>query len=181
MSYTTTVDGGPELAAVLARINAALSDLQPAMEIGARLWLNRIQLGFRAGRDPWGNRWAPLRQRRGQPLRDTGRLQRSFTTRSDATGFSIGTNTCYAIAHQFGATVRADQPAGRVSLCGYVTKGSPFLRWRTRDGKWHAAKQVTIPRRAMLPITEGGTLALPQDWVDDLAQTLERHIMGGAA
>lgn len=180
MSAISVQINNAEVTARLAAIQLAINDLSPAMEIGARLWLNRITRGFRAGTDPWGKSWAPLKQRRGQPLRDTGRLRNSIVAESDPRGFSIGTNTCYAIVHQFGATVRADQPAGRRSLCGYTTKGAKMLRWRTRDGHWHSAKEVEIPRRAFFPITEAGNLDPPGDWIDELLATLQRHIEGAA-
>lgn len=162
--------------ALLNAVRSALTDMSPAMEVAGRVWQSNTQQGFRQGVDPWGKRWRPLRSRRGQPLRDTGRLQRSIVARSDPKGFDLGSNVCYLIAHQFGAVVRADQPAGRASLCGYVTKGSRYLRWRTRDGKYHAAKQVTIPRRAVLPITEQGNIDPPKDWITDLVQTVNDYL-----
>src|SRR3954469_4066225 len=60
-----------------------------------------IVLGFSGGRDPYGNRWAPLKAKRGrraggQPLRDTGRLQNSFNVQRTETGIVIRSGVSYA-------------------------------------------------------------------------------------
>jgi len=160
-----------EVQALLTHLAKSLGDLKPVLNaLGATL-LARVQLGFRTGRAPDGSTWRPLRHRSGQPLRDTGRLLRSFTYRAEAKEVIVGTNTCYAPVHQFGATVRADQPAGKQSLCGYVTKGSPYLRWKAEGGTWHAAKQVVIPPRPFFPVN-----TLPPDWQADLLSTLRQFL-----
>lgn len=64
--------------------------------------IEQIDAGFASSRDPYGQRWQPLKVRRGQPLRDTGRLQRSFSGSSDPNGFKVGTDVVYANVHQFG-------------------------------------------------------------------------------
>ena len=57
---------------------------------------------FRAGKAPDGTPWLPLKTRQGQPLRDTGRLQRSITFATTETAAVIGTNVVYARAHNQG-------------------------------------------------------------------------------
>ena len=59
-------------------------------------------LRFRSGKAPDGTPWLPLQARQGQPLRDTGRLQRSITWEADDQQATIGTNVKYARAHNFG-------------------------------------------------------------------------------
>ena len=59
-------------------------------------------LRFKAGKAPDGTPWRPLTHRQGQPLRDTGRLQRSITVATTETAAVIGTNVVYARAHNFG-------------------------------------------------------------------------------
>lgn len=101
---------------------------------------------FRAGTTPDGEAWAPLRLRDGQPLRDTGRLQRSMTLGDvTARGFRVGTNVAYAPTHQFGATI--------------VPVSARALRFKTRDGRWHLLKKATIPARPFLPLAR-----LPRRW-----------------
>ena len=57
---------------------------------------------FRRGVSPDGTPWLPLKTRQGQPLRDTGRLQRSITWDSTDDQAVIGTNVVYARAHNDG-------------------------------------------------------------------------------
>ena len=64
--------------------------------------LRQVQLGFKTGTDPDGVPWAPLKHRVGQPLRKTGRLNRSFNARPSGQGIAIGTNVVYAQYHQRG-------------------------------------------------------------------------------
>jgi phage virion morphogenesis protein len=59
-------------------------------------------LNFRNSRAPDGAPWLPLKHRQGQPLRDTGRLQRSITWKSNHDTAVIGTNVIYARAHNHG-------------------------------------------------------------------------------
>jgi phage virion morphogenesis protein len=90
-------------------------DLQQLLGVTARLreqrtLMNRIgravhsdtMMRFRAGKAPDGTPWLALKTRQGQPLRDTGRLQRSITWESDASSATIGTNVVYARAHNVG-------------------------------------------------------------------------------
>jgi phage virion morphogenesis protein len=59
-------------------------------------------LNFRNSRSPDGTPWLPLKHRQGQPLRDTGRLQRSITWTSNHNTATVGTNVIYARAHNDG-------------------------------------------------------------------------------
>lgn len=47
-----------------------------------------------------------------------------------------GTNLIYARIQEYGGTI--------------VAKNKPFLVFKTRDGRWHSVKSVTIPARAYL-------------------------------
>jgi phage virion morphogenesis protein len=67
-------------------------------------------LRFRAAKAPDGTPWLPLKTRRGQPLRDTGRLQRSITWEATDTQATIGTNVAYGAAHNFGVPGRGAAP-----------------------------------------------------------------------
>lgn len=92
----------------LKRLAAKMEDItRPAFrrEGNKRLSEATIELvheSFEKSITPDGKKWAPLKVRRGQPLRDTGRLLASITPRSSASGFSVGTNVIYAAVHQFG-------------------------------------------------------------------------------
>ena len=90
-------------------------DLQQLLDVTTRLQQQRTLmqrigravhadtlLRFRSGKAPDGTPWAPLKTRQGQPLRDTGRLQRSITVATTETAAVIGTNVVYARAHNQG-------------------------------------------------------------------------------
>lgn len=146
-------------------------DTLPLMQDLGRAAKTQVQLGFRSGTAPDGTRWAPLKFRSGQPLRDTGRLRNSIDYRASRDEVIVGTNVCYAIVHQFGATIRANpRKRGRRSLCGYVHKGSPVLVFRAEGGRVIRAKQVTIPERKIFP--EG---SLPARWERPLLAVIANY------
>jgi len=125
------------------------ADLTPVYATIGRVLVNRIRLGFKMGTSPYGNAWAKLKIRRGEPLRDTGRLQRSITARADASGVVIGTNLKQAPVHQFGATINA-KPGRRLVFPG-------------PGGRLIFAKRVTIPARPFMPLVSRNKVELPPD------------------
>jgi phage virion morphogenesis protein len=97
-------------------------DLHELLDVTTRLQqhrtlMNRIgravhtdtMMRFRAGKAPDGTPWLALKTRQGQPLRDTGRLQRSITWESNASSATIGTNVVYARAHNVGVPGKLPQ------------------------------------------------------------------------
>jgi phage virion morphogenesis protein len=110
MRIELEVRGLELVSGMLRRLEEGLSDLTPVMrEIGEELLAN-WQLRWREEKDPYAEPWKPLKastlaRRRGkdaQILRDTGRLQNSFTVEADKDKVTIGTNVFYAPFHQFG-------------------------------------------------------------------------------
>ncbi len=101
MTASATVNDGSVLAA-LGRL--AQVQLAPAMAAIKARWMSRVLIGFNTGVSPYGDPWAPIHHRDGQPLRDTGRLRNSLPA-SAASGddyVQLGTNVEYAPRHQFG-------------------------------------------------------------------------------
>ena len=142
-------DGGAKRK--LAALDAATSDMRPVYETIGRVLVNRIRLGFKLGIDPWGSPWAKLKIRQGQPLRDSGRLQRSITSAPDSQGVTVGTNLLYAPVHQFGATI--------------TPKKAKRLVFPGPNGKLIFAKKSVIPARPYLPLRRGsGAVVLPPAW-----------------
>lgn len=153
--------------AKLAALAAATSDMRPVYETIGRVLTNRIRLGFKLGIDPWGSPWAKLKLRQGQPLRDTGRLQRSITAQPDAQGVTVGTNLLYAPVHQFGATI-APKKAKRLVFPG-------------PGGKLIFAKKVTIPARPFMPLRRGGSaVVLPPAWSVIAVNALKAYFKNAA-
>jgi phage gpG-like protein len=148
MASLTTTD---KIAAQLTRLssNQFKAKLNKILMIEA---LEQVDLGFEQSRDPYGQRWKPLTARRGQPLRDTGRLQRSFSGSSDAAGFRIGTDVIYAAVHQFGHTFPARAQA--VNRKGRFKKNASAGK-RT---KVRALGARVVPARPMLPSGRFGAI-----------------------
>jgi len=141
------------------RINQQASHLLPLHRAIGSSFLSRINLGFRRGVDPYGQSWAPV-ARAGQPLRDTGRLQRSLTTQASNSQAAVGTNVIYAPVHQFGATIRP--------------RVAPWLVFKV-GGKWVKTKKVNIKPRPFMPIVRGNIL-LPQAWKDSALNAVKNHL-----
>lgn len=131
----------------------ALRDLQrkadnmlPAMDaIGAEITEN-VRLGFTVSEDPWGARWAPLKRRQGQPLRDTGKLMNSINHRAQADSVVIGPadKAEKALLHQFGSRKASGRGSG-------------------------------VPARPYMPI-RNGQVDLPEDWSRSIIDILTAHL-----
>lgn len=102
---------------------------------------------FRQGRGPDGQRWKASKramQEGGRTLIQTAQLRNSIHARSDASGFTVGTNVKHAATHQFG------EP-GRIIRA----RKKKALRFQIGD-KWVMAKQVKvkIPARPFLGLSD---------------------------
>jgi phage virion morphogenesis protein len=153
--------------AKLKALIAASGDLKPVFATVGRVIVNRIRLCFKLGIDPWGTPWAALKFRKGQPLRDTGRLQRSIVANPDKDGVTIGTNVKYARTHQFGATI--------------TPKSAKRLVFPGAGGQLIFAKKVTVPSRPFMPLKKDQqAVALPPDWSTDMTRALRAYFKKAA-
>lgn len=102
---------------------------------------------FKQSKDPTGRRWkTSIRAATtgGKTLIDTAQLRNSIKSKSDASGFAIGTNVKHAATHQFGEpsrTIRA--------------RSSKGLRFKV-GGRWVTKQKVrvSIPARPFLGFSE---------------------------
>lgn len=119
-----------------------------------------VRLGFANGRGPNGEVWPAPKFRKGQPLRDTGRLMNSITHRTGPDYIEIGTSVKYAAIQQFGGTIRPK----RGKFLVFKPKGSanPIF-----------AREVTIPARPFLPVKR-----LPAAWLDVIVSRVNAAIEG---
>lgn len=154
-----------DISQVLARLNklkATGGSIQPALAAFGGVILNRIRLGFRLGRSPWGNAWQALLIRKGgAPLRHHGHLQRSITMQQGRNTVTIGTNLRQAPVHQFGAVIKP--------------KNVSVLRFPGPNG-FIFAKQVTIPARPFMPLTQAGDAALPPAWAGSALNAMKKAL-----
>lgn len=150
------------VAAALNRLIAAGEHLSPVLDAIGRQLKTHIQLGFQAGRDPYGTPWAPLKIRRGQPLQDKRHLMNSIDYRVEGASVEVGTNREHMRVHQFGARI--------------VPRKGKFLVFHGPDGKLIFAKSVTIPPRPFLPLD-----GLPSDWREDILAVINDELARAAS
>lgn len=148
----------------LNKIIAACNDGKPAMNTIGRVLSNRIRLGFKNSKSPYGDVWKPINKeyRDGQPLRDTGRLLGSINHWASKDLVKIGTDKdiIYAKIHQFGGVIR---PRTAKTLRFFI--GNRMI----------LANKVVIPARPYMPIV-GNDVVLPQDWLKATVRALQDHI-----
>lgn len=102
----------------------------------------------------------------GQPLRDTGRLNRSITSNASNSGVIVGTNVIYAPTHQFGATI--------------VPKNGKRLVFPGATGNLIFAKKVVVPARPFLPLKRGVVQAvLPPTWSQAVVNAIKVYFRKG--
>jgi len=99
----------------------------------------------------------------GQPLRDTGALQRSISSSATADHVAVGTNLKYARIHQFGGVIRP--------------KNKKMLAFPGPTGAIVFAKKVTIPARPYMPLRRASTeVALPPAWSLLITNAIKAHL-----
>lgn len=147
--------------AKLAKMQLGGAEKQRALGALGVVLANRIRLCFRLGQSPWGVPWKPLNAtyRTGQPLRDTGRLQRSITSEVQGDAVLVGTNVRYGAVHQFGATI--------------LPKNAKFLAAPAAGGGIRFLKMATIPSRPFMPII-AGQVQLPPAWAKSALQAMAK-------
>jgi phage gpG-like protein len=152
----------------IAALEKVAGNMQPIYETVGNVLVNRIKLCFKLGISPWNQPWAALKFRKGQPLRDTGLLQRSITAKADASGVTVGTNQMpRARVHQFGATIEP--------------KKAKRLVFPGPGGKLIFAKKVTIPARPFMPLRRGSEVVeLPPSWSLLVLKSLRQYLRGAA-
>ena len=125
--------------------------------------LSQISERFREGVDPKGRLWEKsyrAQLKGGRTLRDTAKLQRSFTVRADADSAVIGTNDIRARIHQFGGIIRP--------------KRAKRLTFKLADGRFVSVQKVKMPARAMVGFNERNKRALADVINDYLQEQIER-------
>jgi phage gpG-like protein len=154
----------------LKALQDSAADMSPALNVVGRTVRDRILLGFKFSRSPYGQQWAPLKIREGVPLIDSGRLRSSISYQVGGTSggqyVDVGTNYgplngggSVAAVHQFGAVIKPKQ--------------AKFLRFMGANG-YIFAKKVVVPARPFMPI-QGNDLVMPDSWSTAITKALKRH------
>jgi phage gpG-like protein len=176
-----------EVQDALESLQSATGSIDGPMDSIGRKIVTKVKLGFRGSVSPFGEKWLPLKHRKGgKPLRDTNRLRDSITHRvggdADSQHVDIGTNVSYAPYHQFGATIKTKArtvnmyrkllASGDFANKGRFVKKSKSNFVQSRDV---GEGQIVIPARPFLPI-KAGDLSLPGAWESDVVNTIVSHL-----
>lgn len=113
---------------------------------------------FVTGASPYDAKWLPLKFRKGDPLRDTGRLMNSITHRVDGDTVVIGTNVVYARLQNYGSVGGSGNPIQMRLLAG--------------GGGKRGARN--IPARPFFPNSAQG---LPATWEREINDIAARAIV----
>lgn len=148
--------------AKLDKIIAACDDSKPAMTTIGRVLSDRIRLGFRTSKSPYGEAWKPITYRQGKPLVNNAHLLSSIGHHATKNSVTIGTDEdiIYAKIHQFGGVIR---PRTAKTLRFFI--GNRMI----------LTDKAVIPARPYLPIKDNEVL-LPQDWLKATVKALQDHI-----
>ena len=161
-----TVDDSKLKRALVALVSRIDNPEQELNDIGDALASN-IRANLGRGLQYDGAPMKPLKIRDGVPLNDTrqhiyNRITHQVIGRDtvvvgmlDSAAAKIGR------VHQFGATIRA--------------KNARYLAIPVGDGI-RLVKQVTIPRRPFLPLTESGAVDLPAAWRAELLEIMKSSL-----
>ncbi|MFD1330255.1 phage virion morphogenesis protein [Mycoplana ramosa] len=164
-----------ELSPAINAIAAAATHPGDLMASFAAAMLTATQRRFERETDPDGRPWPPLAKRttmkkvrgkrRGSDhiLRETTRLYRSLTTRSDNRSAEIGTNLTYAGIHQFGGEIQQYARSQRASL-KKIRNRYRFVRPGTKGAEERritiGEHSVRIPARPYLGFSAEDVAAL---------------------
>lgn len=102
---------------------------------------------FKQSKDPTGRRWKTsirAATEGGKTLIQSSQLRNSIKSKSDASGFAVGTNVKHAATHQFGEPSRTIRARRKKALRFQV------------GGKWVSKKavKVSIPARPFLGLSD---------------------------
>jgi len=93
------------LAAKVKKLGPNSPHIRSGLQEVAALWENRIKANFRKSVTPYGEKWADIKHRQGQPLIDTGMLRNSIFGEARGLSVVLGSSLEYADTHQDGINV----------------------------------------------------------------------------
>ncbi|WP_372029908.1 phage virion morphogenesis protein [Pseudomonas kurunegalensis] len=97
------------LADKVKRLGPNNPHIHQGLTIIGQNWVNRIKANFRRSVTPYGDPWAPIQHRQGQPLLDTGALRNSIKAEVRGLQIVLGSNMRYGQNHNEGITVKKRQ------------------------------------------------------------------------
>ncbi len=158
----------PQVQHLFQQIRRLGGDPLPLLQDIAFLGENSTRERFRSQTGPDGERWKPslrVQLSGGKTLTRDGHLGDSIGSYANQRSAVWGVNRIYAAIHQFGGTIRAKAAGG--------------LRFRIGD-RWSTKRQVSIPARPFLGISEGDRQDILDLVENHLASLVRQGAPGGA-
>lgn len=140
----------------------------PLLQDLAFLGENSTRERFSSQTGPDGQRWKPSLRAQltgGKTLTQDGHLAGSISSYVNDKSAVWGVNRIYAAIHQFGGTIKA--------------KGTGGLRFQI-GGRWSNKRQVTIPGRPFLGLSDADRQDMLDLVSDHLNNLIRRSAPGGA-
>lgn len=170
MAVSIRIDSNlPQVERLFKAIRQLGANPRPILQDIAFLGENSTRARFRSQTGPDGQRWKPSLRAQlagGKTLTKDGHLGDSIASQADDQEAAWGTNRVYAAIHQFGGIVRA--------------KGSGGLRFNIPGIGWRNKRQVQIPARPFLGLSDSDRQDILDLVGDHLSNLIRRSAPGGA-
>ncbi len=144
----------------LDRAARELSNKKKLLSAVGEVMISGTLQRFQDEEDPDGQPWTATR-RGGKILSLTARLQRSIEKHVTDDAVMVGSNLVYALIHQMGGTI--------------TPKNGQYLKFKTQGGQWVQVREITIPARPYLGISEDDK----EEIKETVSEFLRSAIMGG--
>lgn len=159
----------PQVQRLFQQIRRVGGDTTPLLQDIAFLGESSTRARFRSQTGPDGQRWKPSLRAQlngGKTLTKDGHLGDSVGSYVNQKSAVWGVNRIYAAIHQFGGTIKA--------------KGSGGLRFAIPGLGWRTAKQVEIPARPYLGLSDDDRQDILDLASNHLSDLVRRGAPGGA-
>lgn len=162
-------DNLPQVQRLFQEIRRLGGNPEPLLQDIAFLGESSTRARFRNQTGPDGSRWKPSLRTQlsgGKTLTRDGHLGDSISSYVNEKSAVWGVNRIYAAIHQFGGTIRA--------------KGAGRLRFNIPGLGWRSARQVQIPARPYLGLSDADRQDILDLVGEHLGNLIRRSAPGGA-
>ncbi len=181
MSNASSTERAKAIAAAFKQLSGT-QKIRLQRRLGATA-VAEAEKGVRLGRDPYGNKWAPLTSRTGLPLRRTGNnIQRNWNAQTlSPTRFVFGSGFRWIKTHQYGAVIRPKRARALRFWVEGASAVQSFKEGSFKIKKGQAtqmtlvfARKVVIPRRQLVP--EVSTGGIGKIWFKAFERTTNAYV-----
>lgn len=127
----------------LLKMADKITDTHHLLEGIGNILVTNTQRRFDKEESPKGEKWKKSQRailQNGKTLTDKGQLKKSIASQIQGDTVIVGTNKEYARIHQFGGVIKP--------------KKGKYLKFKNPDGTWSLVKEVTMPPRPFIGISD---------------------------